>query len=93
MKQSRLSCKTKKKFKATTDSKHYNPVVPNILNRKFTVAKPNHVRVAEITYIWTAKGCLYLATVIDLFSRRIIDWSMGNRMTIELVNDALLAAI
>ncbi len=88
-----MYCKTKKKFKATTNSKHNNPVAPNILNRQFTVAKPNQAWVGDITYIWTAEGWLYLATVIDLYSRRIVGWSMHKRMTVDLVNEALLAEV
>jgi len=88
-----LFCKTKKKFKATTNSKHDNPVAPNRLNREFTVDKPNQKWVGDITYIWTAEGWLYLATVIDLYSRKMVGWSMSNRMTQDLVNQALLAAI
>jgi len=63
------------------------------LNREFTVEHPNRVWVGDITYIWTSEGWLYLATVIDLFSRCIVGWSMSNRMTVDLVNDALLLAI
>lgn len=88
-----LFCKTKKKFKATTNSKHDNPVAPNRLNREFTADKPNEKWVGDITYIWTAEGWLYLATVIDLFSRKIVGWSMNSRMTQDLVNQALLSAI
>lgn len=93
MKQAGLFCKTKRKFKATTNSRHNNPVAQNILKREFTVEKPNQVWVGDITYIWTNEGWLYLATVIDLFSRRIVGWSMSNRMTVDLVNDAFLAAM
>lgn len=93
MKHAGLRCKTRKKFKATTNSKHNHPVAPNILNREFSVEKQNHVWVGDITYIWTDEGWLYLATVIDLFSRRVVGWSMDKRMTSGLVNDALLAAI
>jgi len=93
MAQEELVCITRKKFKATTNSKHDKPVAANILDRNFTTDKPNQKWVGDITYIWTAEGWLYLATVIDLFSRRIVGWSMSNRMTAGLVNDALLAAI
>jgi len=93
MSQTGLICKTKKKFKSTTDSNHKYPVAPNRLNRQFTVAQPNQVWVGDITYIWTIEGWLYLATVIDLFSRRVVGWSMNKRMTVDLVNEALLAAI
>lgn len=88
-----LICKTRKKFKATTNSKHNNPVAPNRLNREFTADKPNQKWVGDITYIWTTEGWLYLATVIDLFSRKVVGWSMSSRMTKELVNKALLSAI
>lgn len=93
MKASGLFCKTVKKFKATTDSKHSNPVAPNLLNREFTANKANQKWVGDITYIWTTEGWLYLATVIDLFSRRVVGWSMSNRMTKALVNQALRSAI
>jgi putative transposase len=93
MKAEGLFCKTKKKFKATTNSKHDNPVAPNRLNREFTADKPNQKWVGDITYIWTTEGWLYLATVIDLFSRRVVGWSMNSRMTKELVNKALLSAV
>lgn len=93
MKELNINCKTKPKFKVTTDSKHSNPVAPNILNRQFDVASPNRVYVGDITYIWTNEGWLYLATVIDLFSRQVVGWSMNHRMTATLVNDALTSAI
>ena len=93
MKQAGLRCKTIKKFKATTDSKHNYPVAPNLLDRVFTVSKPNRVWVGDITYVWTDEGWLYLAVVIDLFSRRVVGWSMNRRMKASLVNDALLMAI
>jgi len=93
MKAEGLFCKTKKKFKATTNSKHDNPVAPNRLNREFTANKPNQKWVGDITYIWTSEGWLYLATVIDLFSRKVVGWSMNSRMTKDLVNQALLSAI
>lgn len=93
MRSEKLFCKTKKKFKATTNSKHDKPVAPNKLNRIFTATKPNQKWVGDITYIWTAEGWLYLATVIDLYSRKVVGWSMNKRMTQELVNQALLAAI
>lgn len=93
MKEAKLSCKTKRKFKATTDSKHNKPVAPNLLDRNFAVNQPNRCYVGDITYIPTDEGWLYLATVIDLFSRKIVDWSMSNNMKAELVNKALLMAI
>ena len=88
-----LRCKTKKRFKATTDSNHNYPVSPNLLNRKFTVHRPDTHYVGDITYIPTDQGWLYLAVVIDLYSRKVVGWAMSNRMKAALVNDALLMAL
>lgn len=88
-----LSCKTKRPFKATTDSKHTKLISPNLLERKFNVTEQNRCFVGDITYIPTEEGWLYLAVVIDLFSRKIVGWSMGDRINAGLVNDALLMAI
>ena len=93
MREMGLSCKTKKKFKMTTDSKHQLPISPNVLARDFTASMPNEKYVGDITYIWTQEGWLYLAVVIDLFSRKIVGWSIQNHMRTSLVNDALLMAI
>lgn len=93
MEKAGLVCKTKRKFKATTDSKHTKIVSPNLLERKFNVAKPNRYWVGDITYIPTQEGWLYLAVVIDLYSRQVVGWSMSDRMKAGLVNDALLMAI
>lgn len=93
MKKAGLVCKTIKKFKATTNSKHNESISPNLLNRKFKVDEPNQVWVGDITYIWTDMGWLYLATVIDLFSRKVVGWSMSDRMKTSLVNDAMQMAI
>jgi transposase InsO family protein len=67
-----LKAKNKKKFKVTTDSRHKLPVANNVLNCDFTTTGPNQKYVGDITYIWTEEGWLYLATVIDLFSRAVI---------------------
>lgn len=83
----------KKKFKVTTDSNHKKPVYPNRLKREFDVAQPNQAYVSDITYVWTQEGWLYLAVVIDLFSRKIVGWSMSSRMKSSLVCDALTTAI
>ena len=93
MKGSNLEVKTKRKFKVTTDSNHNNPIAPNLLERKFDAHQPNNYWVGDITYVPTEEGWLYLATVIDLYSRKIIGWSMDSRMKAELVNNALLMAI
>ncbi len=69
------------------------PVAPNLLQRQFDVPEPNCAWVGDITYIWTSEGWLYLATVMDLFSRQIVGWSLQSRMTQKLVSDALLMAI
>ena len=76
MKLAGVAAKQKKKFKATTDSKHNLPVAPNLLDRNFEVSEPDRVYCADITYIWTAEGWLYLAIVLDLFSRQIVGWAM-----------------
>ena len=93
MKKQNLCCKTKRKFKLTTDSKHLYSISPNLLERDFTALHPDQKYVGDITYIWTAEGWLYLATVIDLYSRRIVGWSMDKNMKAELVNDAFLMAL
>lgn len=80
---------TVRKYKATTNSKHALPVFENVLNQRFNVSAPNKVWVSDITYIATGEGWLYLASVMDLFSRKIVGWSVGPRMTKELVLDAL----
>jgi transposase InsO family protein len=88
-----LVCKTRRKFRVTTDSNHNRPVAPDLLKRQFHVAAPNRYWVGDITYIPTQNGWLYLAVVIDLYSRQIVGWSMSNRMQAKLVNDALLMAL
>lgn len=93
MKNQGLCCKAKRRFRATTNSKHHLPIAPNLLARDFSATKPNQKYVGDITYIWTEEGWLYLATVIDLFSRKIVGWSMDDSMTTELVNNALLMAL
>ena len=92
MKSMGLRAKAKKKFKATTNSKHNFPVSPNLLKRQFSVARPNQVWVTDITYLWTSVGWLYLAVILDLHSRRVVGWSMNERMTSTLVCDALRMA-
>jgi len=93
MRLANVRVRTKKRFVNTTDSKHTMPVAENLLDRKFDVSQPNRYWVSDITYIWTATGWLYLATVMDLYSRRIVGWSMDTSMTRQLVMDALLMAV
>ena len=77
----------------TTDSRHNFPVAPNLLNRQFLADKPNQKWVADITYIPTGEGWLYLAGVLDLFSRKLIGWEMSNHIDAELVEKALRMAL
>lgn len=93
MKAQDLICKTKRKFKITTDSKHKHPVADNLLNRCFEALKPNEQYVGDITYIWTSEGWLYLAVVLDLYSRKVVGWALDRQMKARLVNDALLMAL
>lgn len=81
MKEMGIRSKTMKKYKATTNSKHNLPVYPNLLDQNFKVGGPGEVWVSDITYIPTKQGWLYLAIVMDLYSRRIIGWAMSGRMT------------
>lgn len=83
----------RKRYKVTTNSKHKQPVFENKLNRQFIMEKPNQAYASDITYIWTQEDWLYLAVVIDLFSRKIVVWSMSSRMKAELACDALKMAI
>lgn len=73
----------------TTDSNHNQPIYPNLLDRSFNPKAPDHAWVTDITYIWTSEGWLYLATVMDLFSRKIIGWNMGDKLTKDLCLVAL----
>lgn len=88
MRKAGLRAKQSKKFKATTNSKHDKPIAPNTLDRNFEVQEPNKVWVSDITYVWTEEGWLYLVVFIDLWSRRIVGWSMSDRMKSEFVQDA-----
>jgi putative transposase len=88
MRKNEIQPKQKRKFKATTDSKHNLPIAPNVLGREFTVEEPDEVWVSDITYVETAQGWLYLCVFIDLYSRMIVGWSMSASMTTEFVLDA-----
>jgi len=85
--------KAARKFKATTNSNHRLPVAPNLLQQNFSASKPNEKWVTDITYIWTDEGWLYLAVVMDLYSRMVVGWAMRERMTTSLVMDALQMAL
>lgn len=92
MKANGIRAKHKRRYKATTDSKHGLPVAPNLLDRQFVTSAPDQAWTADITYIPTREGWLYLAVVMDLYTRMIVGWSMDSRMTRELVMNALRMA-
>jgi putative transposase len=88
-----LRARRKRRFVPTTNSKHAMPVAPNVLDRHFAVDAPNKVWVTDITYVWTWEGWLYLAAVLDLFSRRVVGWAMSTSLSRELALDALDMAL
>ena len=88
-----LRAKAARKFKATTNSAHTLPVAENLLKQDFSAQLPNQVWVGDITYLSTDEGWLYLAVVLDLYSRKVVGWSMSERMTSTLVCDALRMAL
>jgi hypothetical protein len=92
MREHGIRARHKRRYKATTDSKHSMPVAPNLLARNFAPEAPNHVWAGDITYIQTGEGWLYLAIVLDLFNREIVGWSIKSRMTADIVTDALTMA-
>ena len=87
-----IRARPKRRYKATTDSKHGLPVAENRLDRNFTPAAPNEVWTSDITYLWTGEGWMYLAIVLDLFNREVVGWSLKPRMTADIVTDALTMA-
>ena len=96
MRELRVKGIQRKRFRRTTNSKHEHPIAPNVLNRQFDpqkIAAPDVAWAGDITYIWTSEGWLYLAVILDLFSRRVIGWSMRHSMEAELALDALQMAI
>ena len=92
MKKHGIRAKTKRKFRVTTDSNHKQPVASNLLNRNFSPEKPNETWASDITYVWTREGWLFLAVIVDLFSRQVVGWSLDKTMTKELVCSALRQA-
>ncbi len=92
MRQVGLKAKTPKRFKLTTNSRHSFAVAPNVLDRNFDVDTPNKVWTADISYVWTFEGWLYLAIIMDLYSRQIVGWAMDKRMKKELALSALSMA-
>lgn len=93
MKKHGIAAKQKRRYKQTTKANGAHPVAPNLVDRDFAAAAPNEKWTTDITYIPTLEGWLYLAVVLDLFSRRIVGWAMSARMTSDLVLDALHMAI
>jgi putative transposase len=93
MKSHGIKAKTKRRFKATKKSKHEFLVADNLLNQRFSTDVANKVWVSDITFIWTREGWLYLAAILDVFNRKIIGWSMDNRLSHEVLADALHKAI
>lgn len=88
-----LRARPRRRYRTTTDSRHGLPVCPNLLARRFAVAWPNTAWVTDMTYLWTAQGWLYLVVIIDLFSRRVVGWSMSERIDRKLASDALRMAL
>lgn len=93
MRENGIQCKQRRRYKITTNSEHKLPIAENILDRNFTVLEPNKVWVADITYLWTLEGWLYIAAVVDLFSRRVVGWATASTMHTELIANALELAL
>jgi transposase InsO family protein len=93
MRENGIRSKAKRKYKATTDSRHSLPVAPNRIGWNFTASGPNKLWMMDITYLWTLEGWLYLAVVLDAYSRKLVGLSMSERMTQQLVIDALDMAV
>ena len=93
MRENGLKARQKRRFKRTTDSLHAFSVAPNLLDQDFTATEPNQKWGADISYVWTREGWLYLAVVIDLFARRVVGWEVSDRLYKELALSALCRAI
>lgn len=93
MRQTGVECKQRRRYRITTQSQHEFVVAKNVWNREFTASAPNRVWLADITYVWTWEGWLYLAAIVDLFSRRVVGWAIAEHMRQTLVNDALQMAL
>ncbi|MEZ4460211.1 MAG: IS3 family transposase, partial [bacterium] len=93
MRDNSLQAKQRRRFRATTDSRDSHPIEPNVLERDFTADAPNRRWVGDITYVRTRAGWLYLAVILDLFSRRVVGWAMSKRIDKELVLEALQMAV
>jgi len=93
MRENGLQARQKRRFKRTTDSDHAWPVAPNLLEQNFAATRPDTKWGAEISYVWTREGWLYLAVVIDLFARRVVGWATGDRLHRDLALKALRKAV
>lgn len=93
MRKNNIKAKSKKRFKVTTHSKHKHPIAENLLVQDFTAERPNQIWASDITYLWTREGWLYLAVVLDLFSRRIVGWAMSHHLGQNLVLNAFQQAL
>ena len=93
MRQAGLRAHRRQRYRVTTESRHDRPVAPNVLQRDFQADRPNEKWVADITYIPTQEGWLYLAVIVDLYARRIVGWAMSDRLKDDLTLAALAMAI
>ena len=93
MRDNGLKARQKRRFKRTTDSEHPWPIAPNLIDQDFTATAPNQKWGVDISYVWTREGWLYLAVVVDLFSRRVVGWSVGDRLHRSLALAALRQAL
>jgi transposase InsO family protein len=93
MRQQGLAARRRRRFRVTTDSNHARPVATNVVARQFTTAAPNATWVTDITYIWTGEGWVYLAVILDLFSRLVVGWALSARITQDLALEALGMAL
>lgn len=93
MRENGIFVRPKRRFRRTTDSNHDYPIADNIVNRNFDVEAPDRLWAGDITYIWTLQGWLYLAVILDLFSRRVVGWALAEHMRTELVLSALQMAL
>jgi putative transposase len=93
MRREGLTAQPPRRFRATTDSRHRFTVAPNVVAREFSAPAPNRVWVTDMTYIWTWEGWLFLAAIVDLFSRRIVGWAMADHLRTELPLEALGMAL
>ena len=82
-----------RRYRATTDSKHTQPIAPNVVKRRFTATAPNQLWVTDITYVRTWEGWLYLAVILDVFSRRVVGWAIASHLRTELIEEALAMAL